>query len=205
LGGVEVNGALKFDEGTHRYSLDGVPLLSVTQTLKGAGLVEYDNLPIARDVLEHARQRGKAVHSACHFLDEDDLELTSLDPEIDGYVRAWEKFKQESGVTFSEIEVRHNHPIYKYAGTPDRLGLRQMRKGVYDIKTYECAPWTALQLSGYEMMVRPETEAPLERWGIWLKKDGTYKANQFSDKNDGQVFLACLTVASWKINHGGKI
>ena len=190
-----------FDEKTHVYKLDNRPLVSVTQTLKGAGLVEYDNLPISKDVLERSRIRGKAVHAACHYFDEGDLKRETLDPALVGYVAAWEKFKVESGVIIEQIEKAMYHPTYLYAGMLDRVLVRAGRRGVYDIKTYECAAWTALQLAGYELMARPVDEAPWERWGVWLKPDGNYKMEQFKDRTDAQVFLACLTVTNWRRTH----
>ena len=193
-----------FDEEKHLYLLDNRPLLSVTQALKGAGLVEYDNLPIAPDVLERARARGKAVHAACHYLDEGDLDWSTLDPSLVGYVKAWQKFKDESGIIIEQIEHKFYHPSLLFAGTPDRVATRMGRRGVYDIKTYECAAWTGLQLSGYELGLRPAGEAPWDRWGVWLKPEGTYKLQQFTNRNDVEIFKACLTVATWKAANGGN-
>lgn len=194
-------GVFLYDDASHKYTLDGRNLTSVTQALKGAGLVEYDSIPAS--VLERARLRGTAVHAACHYLDDgDSLDWTTVDPEIVGYIRAWENFKKETGVEILAMETPMYHPVYFYSGTPDRDIRLNGRRGVLDLKTYEVKDWTGIQLAGYEMMMRGK-DAPLDRWGLWLKQDGKYRLTPFKDYNDEKVFLSCLTITNWKLNHNG--
>lgn len=194
---------LQFDEATHTYTLNGRTLLSVTQVLKAAGLTEYlDRIP--PDVLEKARQRGVAVHAACQFLDEGDLDWNTVHPSIIGYVHAWEKFKTDTGIVFTEIEKRRYHPLYLFAGTPDRVGILNGRPCIPDIKTYEAPEWGGIQTAGYEIMLRSK-EIPLyDRYAVHLKDDGKYKITQYKDSEDGKMFMACLAVAQWKLKFGGK-
>jgi hypothetical protein len=193
-----------FDEATHRYTLDGRPLVSVTQALKGAGVVDFSGIPEA--TLENARRRGKAVHAACHYLDEGDLLESSVKPHILPYVKAWAKAKAELGLEvlkeFTEKPIYH--PTLLYAGTPDRVCVYKGRVGVWDLKTYEADEWTGLQTAGYEAILR-NGAVSIDRWAIWLRSDESYRLRQFSEARDWPTFQACLTVTSWKLLNGGKI
>lgn len=194
-----------FDPVEHRYTLDGRPLVSVTQALKGAGVVDFSGIPA--HTLERARRRGQAVHAACHYLDEGDILWDSVKEHILPYVRAWEKAKADLGL---EVIGEHTekpvfHPTLLYAGTPDRVCRYKGRLGVWDIKTYEADEWTGLQTAGYAEPLRLKIGEPLDRWAIWLKPDETYRLRQFTETRDWPVFQACLTVASWKLLNGGKI
>ena len=85
--------ALTFDPIRHAYAVDGVPVLSVTQILKAAGLVDYDGIP--EHVLRYAAERGTAVHTACEYYDQDDLDPDTLDPQLAPYVAAWMQFRKQ--------------------------------------------------------------------------------------------------------------
>ena len=39
------------------------------------------------------------------------------------------------------------------------------------------------------------------RFGLQLRKDGTYRLQPFEDREDFSVFLACLTTHTWKEKH----
>ncbi len=82
---------IELDEDHHVYNVGGVIRPSVTQVLKDAGLID------THWYTEEARLRGKAVHAACQFFDEDDLDWESVLPPYQGYIQGWARFKQESG------------------------------------------------------------------------------------------------------------
>lgn len=201
MGGEKVAARVVFEPATHTYRYGDKILTSVTQALKGAGLIEYDG--VAPEALEFARQRGRAVHTATQLLDEGRLDWESLDLRIVGYVAAYEKFKIDSAIFINGIEQMYADPLCGVAGTIDRDVTLNGRRGVLDIKTYEIEDWTALQLAGYERMMRGTGEPRLDRWGLWLKEDGSYKIRQFKDATDERVFLAALAVTNWKLSHNG--
>ena len=88
----------------HLYQQDGVTIPSVTQVLALSGIADVSGIPLYR--LERAAAVGTAVHAACHFLDEDDLDLESVHPEIVGYVLAYQLFKTDTGFLPRAIEQR---------------------------------------------------------------------------------------------------
>jgi hypothetical protein len=182
----------------HSYWVDGVRIIGVNEALNEAGLKDFSGIP--PDVLENARQRGIAVHSACHFHDEDDLDLESLSPEIVPYVNAWARFKMEAGVEIVECETAHFHPGFGFAGRLDRVVIIGHKRGILDLKTYRPDSMTGVQLSAYSMLVNDTENStlPMYRWGLWLKNTGKYSLHEFTDTGDQQIFLSCLNIAKFK-------
>ena len=91
---------LTFDDATHAYRLNGIPVPSVTQVLRASGYVSfYQDLTdqiadgtrspadgvlalVSRGRrLAEARDRGQRVHTALHLLLEGDLDDDSIDDE----------------------------------------------------------------------------------------------------------------------------
>ena len=71
--------SLRFDPDSHLYRVDGIIVPSVTQVLEDVGIVDYSRLP--GSTREMALRRGSAVHAACHYDDEGDLDETQLGGE----------------------------------------------------------------------------------------------------------------------------
>src|SRR5215471_902905 len=88
----------------HTYICEGRIVPSVTQVLNACGLVCYEGIPQA--ILDHKADIGRAAHAACHYLDEGELEWESLDPEVEPYVRAWQKFRGEAPFRHELVEHR---------------------------------------------------------------------------------------------------
>lgn len=188
----------RFDPSDHSYYLGDRRLIGVSEAIQTAGLKDFSR--IDPTVLERAQQRGTAVHSACQYLDEGDLDWATVSPEIEPYVRAWERFKKETGVELLGIEKPLFHATLGFAGTPDRVVNLYPHKGIIDLKTYAPDAVTGIQLAGYsylEFGPQPTWDAP-KRWGLWLKDDGKYSLSEFTDRGDEAVFLSCLTIAKWK-------
>lgn len=188
----------RFDKADHSYWLGKTRLIGVSDAIQTAGLKDFSR--IAPDVLEHARQRGTAVHTACHYLDEGDLDWATVSQEIEPYVRAWERFKKETGVELLEIEKPRYHATLGFAGTSDRVVNLYPHKGIIDLKTYNPDRVTGIQLAAYsylEFGPQPSFDAP-KRWGLWLKDDGKYSLTAYEDRGDEAIFMACLTIEKWK-------
>lgn len=188
---------LKFDPETHSYSVAGRRVLSVTQILELAGVIDYSRLP--RDVREFSLARGSAVHLATQFDDEGILDEESVDPEIVGYLNAWRNFRSETGWESFRIEERQYHPAYGYAGTIDRVGAFQGGGlNVLDIKTGKAPGWVALQLAAYSCLAELlDTRPTFGRVSVELHGDGSYKVETYSVSDRRRHlsdFLACLRV-----------
>lgn len=190
----------RFDPSDHSYYLGDRRLIGVSEAIQAAGLKDFSRVEPA--VLERARQRGTAVHAACHYLDDGDLNWATVSPEIEPYVRAWARFKADTGLIINEIE----HPRYYYhmtfgfAGTPDRIVTLGGNNGTLDIKTYKPDDVAGIQLSAYSFLAfGPQCASDTaKRWGLELKEDGKYGLREYTDRGDEAVFMACLTIAKFK-------
>ena len=188
----------RFDPADHSYHLGDNRLIGVSEAIQAAGLKDFSR--IAPDVLEHARQRGTAVHAACHFLDEGDLDWATVSTEIEPYARAWERFKADTGVQIIEIEKPRYHATIGLAGTPDRVVILGGKKGIIDLKTYKPDVVTGVQLAAYsylEFGPQPTWDEP-KRFGLWLKDDGKYSLTEYTDRGDEAAFMSCLTITKFK-------
>lgn len=188
----------RFDQSDHSYYLGEKRLIGVSEAIQTAGLKDFSK--IAPDVLEHARQRGTAVHAACHYLDDGDLNWDTVAQEIDPYLRAWERFKADTGVVINETEHPRYHATLGFAGTPDRVVTIGGKKGILDLKTYRPDDVAGVQLAAYSYLSfgpQPSFDVP-KRWGLWLKDDGKYSLTEYDDRGDEAVFMACLTIAKFK-------
>lgn len=194
----------------HIYELNGRVVPSVTQTLTLAGLDDVSRIP-ARN-LARAAAIGTAVHQACEFLDQDDLDLDSLDPLTVGYVLGYQRFKQETGFSPVTIERRGVAVDPEASGLAygfcfDRIGILQDgqdqgREVLIDIKTAsrKSASW-AIQTAAYAEAVEFEGE----RYAVHVAKDGSYKLIPHQDAADFDTWHAALHLAHWKLAHGAKL
>ena len=115
---------LVFDAPTHRYTLDGVLVPSVTGILKASGLVDFSHIPAA--TLDAARERGTVVHQAVHFYNEHDLDVDAFRadfPDFAGYLDGWLAFCAQRRFEPVLCEHRVASPRHGVAGTLDALGL----------------------------------------------------------------------------------
>lgn len=189
----EIGQVFTFDAQAHVYYLDGVRIPGVTTILKEAGLVpNYGGFG-------QAQHRGLHVHSACEFLDLNDLDWSSVYPEYQDYVRAYQRFLEESGFKPELIEFQGFHPGYRFAGTLDRVGQMNGERWVLDIKTGGAAEWHHLQTAGYQLLREEWSE--YRRGSVYLNENGSYNFKEHDDPSDGQVFLAALALFHWKANH----
>lgn len=190
-----------FSPEGHVYSLDGKIVPSVTQSLTLAGLDDVSRIP--RHHLKRAADIGTAVHEACHFLDEDDLDLDSLDPAIVGYVLGYQRFKQQRG--FSPVVIEQRGVVstgLPYGFCLDRIGILDDREVLLDIKTASRKQnWWGIQVAGYASAV----EFKGERLAVHVTKEGDYKLIPHENAADFDAWEAALQIAHWKLAHGAKL
>lgn len=185
---------ITFDEATHTYLNDGKRVLSVTQILREAGLITGTDF-----FTEDARLRGEAVHKACEYLDEDDLDFETVDPAYLPYLKAYQKFLSDFNPSWKDIEKIVYNNTYNYVGTFDRAGILLNDLCVLDIKSGGKLPWHPVQLAAY---AGAYTTSAIKRYGLYLKDDGDYKLKEYSDPKDFRIFTCAAAVANWKLLKG---
>lgn len=190
---------LQFDADAHRYTHQGKVLPSVTQIITG-----LHNLgAIPKDVLQAACERGTAVHLACELDDNNDLDESSLDDTVRGYLQGWRRFKSELTPIWAMIEQPMADTILGFAGTPDRYGmLNDGRWWVLDIKTsLQSHPVWGLQTAAYAHLVTLLSQKQTLRGTVQLRPDGTYRLIPWLSIQDWPAFLSLVTVNNWRKNH----
>jgi len=193
----------QFIPETHTYLEGGRVVTSVTQILERAGLVDYSHIPDA--VLEHKAEIGTAAHAACHYYDEGDLDESTLDVEVAGYVEGWIKFRSETDFTPELIEYRGIAEVdgMRYGYTLDRVGTLLGKSQLIEIK---CTAGIEIswgpQTAAYEMALRKPGEPVRRRVAVWLKPNGTYQLVPLNDVQDYMVFKWALGLELWKQRQG---
>lgn len=160
---------LMFDEEPHEYWLNGFRVPSVTQVLAARKLYKGDEW-----WKEEHRVRGIAVHVATQLEDEDDLDETTLAPELAGYLDAWRKFKAERRYAIELIEERLASVSLGYAGTIDRWGRLDGKTALVDIKTGGWQAAYALQIAAYRAMLAEHGVMSEIAVCVTLQADGSY-------------------------------
>lgn len=201
---------LTFDPEPHVYRFDGEVIPSVTQLLEP--LINYAGVPGA--ILQHAADRGTAVHLATEFFDDDDLDEATVDPEILPYVEAWRTFREESGFEVVRSEVRVYSARHRYAGTVDTIGLLDGRLAMVEKKTTAILhPATAVQVVAYgkafnEMACARDRVRSFH--SVHLRRDGTYRFDEYDPETHWGMFLAlrypdhpqsAATRAAWEAHY----
>lgn len=184
-----MSAVLQFDDVAHRYSLDGRELLSVTQALSEAGLIDRQWFN------DGAADRGTRVHAAVQaFHATGELPEDETAPFFDAYL----SFQMDAGFDIDGVEERICDPLLGYAGTLDLRGrFRAQVSGVdlIDIKTGTVPPHVGYQTAAYARLVPGR---PMRRWALHLKANGTYQLVPQVKRTDERVFLAALLVAQAK-------
>jgi hypothetical protein len=197
----------QFKEQGHIYTLDGSRLPSVTEILTSEGFINNGFYT------KYGRERGQAVHLACHLDDMNDLDDSSIDPVIEPYLFGYRQFKKDTHFKVIRSEFKMYHSIYNFAGTPDKDGILHDKPSLLDIKTGSVEPWTGLQLAAYDILLQeyfqkenvPSHESRnRKRVALQLNDDGTYKLYPFDDRSDMSVFLSAVCCYHWKRNNGRK-
>jgi len=170
---------LVFNEEKHEYLVDGERLPSVTE------IINSFLAPFQWDM-----SRGRAVHKACQYYDEGDLDEDTLDVEVIPYFEGYKKFKSEHEIIWEAIEKPVYHRVFRYAGTPDRWGMIDGTRTLLDLKSGSVPPFAKYQLAGYADML----DYNLERRVLFLLPYRYKLMLPFTDHRDIQGFRSMITV-----------
>ena len=187
--------ALLFDPGRHEYFLDGVELPSTTRILRDSGIVSFDGVPDF--ILERARTRGSAVHALCHYLNEGDLDWSSVDPAYRGYLDAWVRCRDDRRIVPLLCEYRVASRRHRLTGTIDILCEIAGDGWLLDYATGDpVACGKQLQTAGYLGLATEwasedaRLAAVLKAFSRWrrasirLRADGTFQFREYLDPRD---------------------
>lgn len=200
---------LTFEPTTHTYTLDGRRVPSVTGILRHAGLIDFASVP--PPILEAARTRGTTVHAAVHYFNENDLDLDAFVrdfPDWLGYLEAWFRFTDQRAFRAVLNERRVASRRYQVAGTADCFGYLDGQAVLLDFATgrpqdvakdLQTAAYYALALEWAGDGDDPElatflanSRGGLRRYGVALRKDGTFGVEPYTGTADFRDFLTLV-------------
>lgn len=181
---------------SHVYSLDGVVVPGVSECLKNAALSDYSQVPVG--VLQAAADRGTALHEATALLDQENLDLESVDPAIQGYLLSYQLWR-ESTEDWCILQIEQwkiaDCAGMKYGMTVDRQFMAPGgARWIIDLKTSaKRQDWWALQTAAYD------EKQDKRRGVIHCFKDGkTAQLIEYTEDTDYSVWEACLKLEHWK-------
>lgn len=193
--------SFEFDHVVHRYTLDGVTIPGISFVLENTGFVDKTWFRP-----EHA-ERGHAVHAACQFLIEGNLDWSTVHPDILHRVREFERFLAD----FKPRLILAEKPLYssahRFAGTPDLVLEIEGERCVVDIKSGKSGLAAKLQTAAQMILVRyDKTIGPeagiIKRFVLELPDEEKYKLIPHINHNDGTMFLNALSMIHRRINEG---
>jgi len=185
---------LVFNEADHSYLLNGTRFPSVTKIIVDAGLYGDGSAYFT----DYSRDRGSFVHLAIKYYLEGTLDDSTIDPVILPYLNAWKKFETNTGFVSEITEQPMASESFMFAGIPDHIGKLNGLMACIDVKTgVTVFPAEQIQLAAYEILYGK----PLKRFSLHLNGEEKYKLIEHKDRQDRGIFLACLSLYQWKINH----
>ena len=143
---------------------------------------------------EGSAERGHHVHLATELFDEDDLDETTLDSVVAGYLDGWKRFREEMDFVPTQIEMIVHNTAYGYCGKLDRLGKfrdKPNRKIMLDIKSGAKEWWHPLQTMAYVTCL---DDGPYDRYALYLTADGKYKLVPHTRRADLQDWLCTVRI-----------
>ncbi len=181
---------LTFEEKRHKYFWDGQPVVSVTQALSIVDERWKDPFYLLR---------GSYVHRATELYDRDELDESSIDPQILPYLNSYRMFLQETDFRPRWIESQHFHPQHKYAGTIDRMGSLNGNQVLIDLKSGGPARVDDLQVAAYWELTRNDVLIK-KCFTLHLRDDGGMPKLREVEKPRLllPVFLSCLQAYRWR-------
>lgn len=192
---------IQFNEADHSYTQDGIRYPSVTTILAAMGF--YGDA--TKYFTEYSRDRGSYVHKIIQFHLQGELDPESIDPALEGYFKAWLKFEADTNYRPILNEAPMFTDLWKFAGTPDHIGLMYFKdpEVIIDVKSGADGHAAAIQTAGYQILY-PKAK---RRFSLQLRQDGKYKLTEYRDREDRGIFLSALAVYQWQVNkklRGGK-
>jgi len=201
--------SFSFDAQAHLYRLGKRLIPSVTNVLRITG-ISRDLRMVRPDVLEAKRQIGIALHRCLHFLQERDLDPTSIDDQLQPYLSAYRLFVKQHGFKQESVEL-HLAPTLlgmPYGMTLDVTGLIRGEPWLIDFKTSTGNPdygWS-IQVAAYAHGMGPPLIPPFyyRRASLQLLSSGKYKFKEWTDPGDLEEFQWALAIVWRRINRGEK-
>jgi hypothetical protein len=156
----------RFDPARHEYFLGEQRIPSITQLMEMGGKVKGKQY-----FTEAHRQRGTEVHRLCAEFDMGALNIDQCQSELRGHVAGYaDAIRQMTPSRFDgvqgweEIEVADFHPLYRFGGRRDRVGVVWARKTVFELKSGVRSKEHGIQLALQALLAEARYHLPGAMW-----------------------------------------
>lgn len=187
-----------FDAEAHRFTLGGVAIPGITKTLALTGFTDPTWFT------DEARDRGTAVHRACWFLAEGDLNWSTVDPAILPRVKQFEAFLDEYKPKLMMAERPMCSRLYRFGGIPDFVFSFGGELSIVEVKTGRGGLAAKLQTAAQKVLIE-ENNAHVKidrRYAFELSGNGGYKFRPHTDPGDKTMFLNMVAAVHRRVNEG---
>ena len=154
-------------------------------------------------------RRGSMIHKAVAMMDAGTLDWSSLDSNIESYVRGAQKFRQECGGTLIAAEIEVQNTALNITGHFDAIYKNMRMKGhrgkycLVDWKTNAVDEATQIQTAGYASMWNENVIS--FRAGVALLANGNYKVTWYPYYySDYGGWMGAVALAKWKLRNGNN-
>ncbi len=186
---------LTFDEATHQYHIDGIPVPSVTQLVAPLGDALDDLDPDLELTMEAAAERGVTMHAyPAHRLLGNAPEDFELPVDYQPYAEAVEQFLLEHRITPLLIETALAGD--GFAGTPDLVCEFDGPLAILDYKfvSQVAKSKVGAQLGGYKRLCEHNGVYADKLYAVQFLADGTYRLYPTDPTAAEVAFNVCRTL-----------
>jgi hypothetical protein len=156
------------------------------------------------DAGAYYKHKGTLIHRITEWNDSGELDESSVDPALQGYLDAYRKFYEENHFRIIYREHSFIHLKYRYCGRVDIVGyfVRKNWDWAIDIKSGQPHEADKLQSPAY-LFGEKSQGVPVQRCGdLYLRANGTYLFEEIKDPT--KYFLHFLTgLKKWREENNG--
>lgn len=190
--------AVGFDEGPHRYFIDGVEVPSVTKIIGGGKKTYY---------AAGAAQRGTDIHELTARIDQGHDIPTDEINAYEGWINAWDAFKRDYQFTLIAAEcMGFSLGPLMHAGTIDRIAMitppgGKEGRAIIDLKSGGKSYDYPIQVSAYERLTTIYDGITDWLALVYLKENGKYSV-QMVNKTERVMAFAEFVRRQGVYQHG---
>jgi hypothetical protein len=178
---------LHYDDAEHRYWDSQGDVISVTQALAEAGIIQKSKYRPG------SAEKGKSLHLLFQLYDEGTLDWGSLPEGSEGYLEQYSLAMKELGGKVTSQEVMIGHEKYRYGGHCDKVIEGCM---IGEIKTGREEPWHDLQLAAYREAFNDWFSASIGGCVIIYVHSDDHRI--VAGMESFKYFIHVLGIAGWK-------
>jgi hypothetical protein len=173
-----MTGIFRFDAKSHTYTVGGKRVLSITQLLTVSGEVNEEFFT------DEGSARGTAVHKLTANFDMGAIDLATGGGVYRPYLLAYADALALIPHRWTAIEEPFVHRGYRFAGTPDRVGIVRGAASVFEIKSGGFSKSHQVQTALQAILVSDRLQLPpemIQRYVLYVTPKGRGKV-EINDK-----------------------